>query len=161
MGLYGISLRGPNVSLLLLHWHFFQMLVAGFNWRFFVSKEESLLGAATPSLHLAFCVFGLLVFALFASVLIYWPYRYGSFMLDKNKRNRLMIGSALVYFFHVLPLWVIEFDILWSYGWMSEVQGVSFCFLSVSWIIETLGVWYAYIWHMSGYMNKNHGAVIG
>ena len=152
----GFGLRAPSFTLVLLHWHFLQVIISGFNWRFFISKEESLLGSGTPQAHVAFAVLGLLTFLLFASVLIYWPYRYGNFMLRKNRRNRLMLGSVIVYFIHVLPLWIIEFNIVWNYGWLTLMQGVAFIFLTVSWILETMGVWYAYMWHMSGFMHKNY-----
>ena len=157
MGLFGITLRSPRVTLLLLHWHFLQILVSGFNWRFFISKEESLLGSTVPRFHIAFCIIGLFVYAFVASVAIYWPYRYGQLMLTKHRRNSLMFGTALVYFLHVLPLWIVEFNILWSYGWITIMQGVAFIFITISWIFETLGVWYAYMWHMSSFLHKNYG----
>lgn len=156
MGLFGISLRSPQWTLIILHWHFMQILLSGFNWRYFISVEGSLLGESVPRIHLAFCIIGMFIFLLAASVIIYWPYRYGALMLAKHRRNRLMMGTAMIYFLHVLPLWIIEFNILWTYGWLALVQGVAFIFLTISWIIETLGVWYAYMWHMSGFMHKNY-----
>lgn len=151
------SLRGPRLSLFLLHWHFVQIFICGFNWRFFVSKEESMLGTNLPRAHVAFNVMGLLAYLFVASVFIYWPYRYGSYMLRKRRRNLLMLGSIIVYFIHVLPCWMIEFSIVWSYGWFTLIQSVSFLFLTISWILETVGVWIAYMWHMAGFMNNNYG----
>jgi hypothetical protein len=156
MGVYGISYRVPRATLVLLHWHFLQIIISGFNWRFFISKETSLLGESIPRIHIAFATIGLILYVFVASVVIYWPYRYGQLMLDKHKRNRLMFGTALVYFLHTLPLWIIEFDIVWSYGWFSVIQGVSFIFTTISWVLETLGVWYAYMWHMSSFMHNNY-----
>lgn len=160
MAYCGISLRSPQMTLVILHWHFVQIVISGFNWRFFISKEESLIGPTVPRFHIAFCVIGLFVYVFVASVLIYWPYRYGQLMLGKHRRNRLMLGTALVYFLHVLPLWIVEFNILWTYGWIALVQGVAFIFITISWIIETLGVWYAYMWHMSSFINRNYGDTI-
>ena len=116
-----------------------------------------MLGRNLPRFHIAFDVIGLLTYLLVASVLIYWPYRFGAYMLPKTRRNKLMLGAAIIYFFHVLPLWFVEFTIVWNYGWHTLIQSVSFLFLTFSWVVETLGVWYAYMWHMAGFMNKNYG----
>jgi hypothetical protein len=152
--------RAPRLTMFLLHWHFIQVIVCGFNWRWFISKEESMLGPDLPRFHIAFDVIGLLSFLLVSSVLIYWPYRYGAYMLPKSRRNKMMLGLAIIYFFHVLPLWMVEFSIVWSYGWFVLIQSVSFVFLTISWCVETVGVWYAYIWHMSGFMNRNYGTTV-
>ena len=151
------AFRAPRVTLLLLHWHFMQIIISGFNWRFFISKEESMLGSTLPRFHIGFCVIGLFLYMFVASSIIYWPYRYGQLMLAKHRRNRIMAGTALVYFMHVLPLWIAEFTILWSYGWISLIQGVAFIYTTISWVIESLGVWYAYMWHVSSFLNKNYG----
>ncbi len=155
-----LSVRAPSFALFVLQWHFVQIGISGFNWRFFVGNEESLLGVSTPRIHLAFCIIGLLVYLFVASVLIYWPYKYHASMLPKNRRNRLMLGSVLVYFTHVLPIWIIEFGILWTYGWLTLMQGIAFIFITVSWIVETLGVWYGYIWYASGFLQKNYGDTV-
>ena len=160
MAYYGISYRPPNLALFILQWHFIQIFLSSFNWRFFVSSEESLLGQSVPRIHLAFCIIGLLSYVFVASVLVYWPYKYHSSMLPKNRRNRLMLGSAVVYFTHVLPIWIVEFNILWTFGWLTTMQGVAFVFITISWIVETMGVWYAYMWHMSGFLNKNYGNTV-
>jgi hypothetical protein len=96
MGLYGISYRVPRATLVLLHWHFLQIIISGFNWRFFISKETSLLGESIPRIHIAFATIGLILYVFVASVVIYWPYRYGQLMLDKHKRNRLMFGTRVL-----------------------------------------------------------------
>lgn len=152
-----VQFRVPRVSLFLMHWHFFLLMVTGFNWRFFVSKEESMLGSNLPRIHLAFVIMGTLIYAFLASVFMFWPYRFGNYMLPKSRRNKLFLGAFLVYFVHVLPCWIVEFSIVWNYGWHTVIQAVSFVYLTVSWIIETLSVWYGYTWHMAGFMNANYG----
>lgn len=114
------------------------------------------MGDNVSQIHIAFVIIGIFVYILVASVIIYWPYRYGEMMLAKHRRNRLFIGTALIYFFHVLPIWIIEFSIAWNYGWLSLVQGVAIVFVTISWVLETLGVWYSYMWYMSSFMHNNY-----
>ena len=150
-------LRAPRLTLFLLHWHFFQVAICGFNWRFFISQEVSMLGENLTRFHIAFDIIGLLAFLMVSSVFIYWPYRFGAYMLPKTRRNKLMTGLFIIYFLHVLPLWIVEFGIIWNYGWHTLLQSVCFVFLTISWVLETLGVWYGYAWHMAGFFQKNYG----
>lgn len=72
----------------------------------------------------------------------------------------MMFGSVLVYFVHVLPCWIIEFGIVWDSGWHTTLQSLSFMFLTISWIFETLAVWYGYMWHMAGFMQRYYSNTI-
>ena len=115
-----------------------------------------MLGDNIPRAHAAFNIIGLLAFSFVGSVLMFWPYRYGCYMLPKRRRNKIFAGVAVTYFTHVLPCWMIEFSIVWSYGWFELLQGVSFILLTVTWILETVAVWHAYTWHMAGFMQIHY-----
>ena len=150
-------LRPPRLSLAILLAHPIAMAVSSFNWLLFTSNETSLLGATLPQAQIAFNAIGSFSFLIIASVLMFWPYRFGSFMLPKSRRNRLLLGTAIVYTFHVLPCWVIEFSIVWNYGWFAIIQAVSFIYLTSLFILESITVWIAYIWHLSGFTQNNYG----
>ena len=94
---------------------------------------------------------------LIASLLMFWPYRYGQFMLPKTRRNRLSGGIGIAYFTHVVPCWMMEFSVVWTYGWFTTLQGVSFICLTLTWALETVYIWAAYMWFMAGFMNNRYG----
>jgi hypothetical protein len=152
--------RAPRLSLLVLFWHPVVNALSAFNWLFFVSDETNLLGSQLSRAHIAFNVIGALTYLLISAVLIFWPYRFGAFMLGKTRRNRLVLGAILVYFTHILPCWMIEFSIVWNYGWFTVVQGTSFILLTMSFIVETLVVWLGYVWQMAGFMQQNYGNTV-
>lgn len=156
----GLPVRFPRLSLLVLFWHPIVNGLSAFNWLFFVSDETNLLGSQLPRAHIAFNAIGAVVYMMISSVLIFWPYRYGAFMLGKTRRNRLSLGSILVYFAHIMPCWIIEFSIVWNHGWFSVLQGSSFILLTMSFIVETLVVWFAYMWFMAGFMQSSYGNTV-
>lgn len=149
--------RLPRFSLFLLVWHAIVLTFTFFNWRYFVSEEESMVENTLPKVHLAFNIVAVLAFVLLGSVLMFWPYRYGAFMLPRNRRNKLLYGVSVSYFSHVLPLWIIELIIIWNYGWFVMIQSISFILLTMTCILETIAVWHFYIWHMSGYIHRTYG----
>lgn len=149
-------IRPPRLSLVLLFWHLIQIFISGFNWLYFLSNETSMIGTNLPRAHIAFNVMGMISYVLLASVFMFWPYRFGSFMLNKTRRNRLVAGCIIVYFIHVMPCWMMEFSVVWTYGWFSVLQGTSFLFLTLTWSLETLFVWLAYAWNMSGFMHNQY-----
>lgn len=149
--------RGVSFPVFLLNIHFLATIFSWFNWRYFINEEISLLGEQTARLHLAFCVIGTLGFFLVGSLFMYASYRWAAFLREKSRRNRMLSGAAIAYLTHILPLWIMEFGIVWSYGWMTLLQGVHFVFLSVLWVVETLVVWLAYTWHGSGLLHEKYG----
>ena len=154
---YSYPLRLPRFTLFLMAWHAALIIVCFFNWRFFMSAEESMLNQQLPRIYLAFSIIGTLFYVFGGSLLMFWPYRYGAFMLPKNRRNKMMIGVALSFFSHVLPLWIMDFSVIWLYGWFSLIQGASFILLTITWGLEMIGVWYMYTWQLSGYLDRHYG----
>lgn len=157
---FELPIRVPRLSLLILFWHPVVNAISAFNWLFFTSDETNLLGSQLTRAHIAFNVIGALVYLILSAVFIFWPYRFGAFMLGKTRRNRLALGSILVYFSHILPCWMIEFAVVWNHGWFSVLQGTSFVLLTMSFIVETVVVWVSYIWHMAGFMQANYGNTV-
>jgi hypothetical protein len=154
------QLRGVSFPLVLLNVHFVSVIFSWFNWRYFINAEVSLLGDQTPRLYVAFVVIGTIFFFLFGSLYLYASYRWAAFLREKSRRNRVLSGVAIVYLSHVLPLWIMEFGIIWTYGWMSLLQSAHFVFLSVIWILETLTVWLAYTWHGAGLLHEKYGSTM-
>lgn len=46
------------------------------------------MGEDLPRTHIAFCIIGMIVWLLIASVYVYWPYRYGAFCFEKVAETR-------------------------------------------------------------------------
>jgi hypothetical protein len=149
--------RGVSFSLVLLNIHFVAIILSWFNWRYFISAETSLLGTETPKLYVAFCVIGTFGFFLIGSLYMYGSYRWAAFLREKSRRNRLLTGIAVSYITHILPLWIMEFGIVWTYGWMTLLQGTHFVFLSIIWFAETLLVWLSFAWHGAGLLHEKYG----
>jgi hypothetical protein len=154
------QIRGVSFPLVLLNIHFVATIFSWFNWRYFINQEQSLLGDSTPRLYVAFCVIGTVGFFLIGSLYMYAAYRWAAFLREKSRRNRMLSGAAIAYLSHILPLWIIEFSIIWEYGWMTLLQGAHFVFLSMIWICETLLVWLAYTWHASGFLHQKYGSTM-
>eukprot|EP00658_Telonema_sp_P-2_P060915 TRINITY_DN49697_c0_g1_i1.p1 TRINITY_DN49697_c0_g1~~TRINITY_DN49697_c0_g1_i1.p1 ORF type:complete len:171 (+),score=25.97 TRINITY_DN49697_c0_g1_i1:335-847(+) len=153
----GFPLRLPRFTLFLMIWHVAIIILCFLNWRFFMSAEESMLSQQLPRIYLGFNIIGVLAYVFAGSLLMFWPYRYGAFMLPKNRRNKLMMGVAVSYFSHILPIWLMEFVVIWNFGWFNLIQGASFVLLTMTWSLETLGVWYMYVWQLSGYLDRHYG----
>ena len=151
------ELRGVSFPLFLLNIHFVATIFSWFNWRYFIANEESLLGSSQPKLYLAFCIIGTVGFFLIGSLYMFASYRWSSFLREKSRRNRVLSGAAIAYMSHILPLWIMEFGFVWTYGWMTLLQAVHFVFLSMIWIVETLIVWLGYTWHASGLLHEKYG----
>lgn len=81
-------------------------------------------------------------------------------MLGKTRRNRLAAGMVIIYFLHVMPCWMIEFSVVWNFGWFSILQGTSFIMLTMSFIVESLLVWISYVWQMAGFMQVNYSNTV-
>eukprot|EP00760_Papus_ankaliazontas_P028824 PhM_4_TR4004/c0_g3_i1/m.102906 len=152
-----VEFRKPRFTLFLLFWWFAEIWISALCWWFFLSEEEPLLGRSLPRVHIAFNIIGGIVYIFISSVFMFWPYRYGHCMLAKRRRQRISIGVLFVYFFRDSPCWFIELYVLWTHGFVSEIQGISFMLTAITWSIGTLIVWYRYMWTMAKYFQSIYG----
>ena len=156
MGLFS-HLRAPPVTLFLIFAYSAQFLLSALNWWWFVSKERALFGASLVDAHLAFVCIGTVVFTFLASPFLFWPYRYGRQMKPRSIRNAIISCIVIVFFTHDFPLWLIEFWMVWQFGWIYEVQGISIILLTITTAWGTFCVWLAYSWKLSKLLQVQFG----
>jgi len=154
---FGIEFRQPSMPLFFLFWYLAEISLSILNWWFFLDVEKQLLGTTVARTHLAFNLVGGFSFLLIAAPLMFWTYRYGHRMLTKRRRNRFSLGVLIVYLLRDLPIWIIEFRIVWIHGFMVEIQGVSFIATTMTFLVATVVCWFKYAWRMAKYFQIMYG----
>ena len=150
--------RAPKLPLLMLFGYFSQFFICGLNWWWFVSYEEALFGTQLVNSHLGFNIVGTISFLVIGSPFLFWPYHYGPQMPPRTRRNCVFLCLAIVYFSHDFPLWLMEFYMVWQYGWINKLQGISLFLLTFTTAFGTFGVWLGYAWKMSKLCHKYFGS---
>ena len=156
-----VEFRKPRITLFLLFWYFAEIGVSVLCWWFFYSREQQLLGTIIPNTHIAFNACGGAAYLLISAVFMFWPYRYGHCMLVSKRRDRFTTGIFIVYFLRDLPCWIIEFQVIWKHGFMSEIQGISFIVATITFAFATFVVWFKYTWRMAKYFQEMYGHMEG
>ena len=150
--------KAPKFSMILIYLYFAEYFLVILNWWWFVSLERALFGDSLVNAHIAFTVIGTFIFALIASPFLFWPYRYGSQMPPRNRRNCIFTCLVIVFFSHDFPLWCMEFFMVWRYGWIHVLQGVSMLLLTTTTAIGLFGVWLGYTWKASKLLQRQFGS---
>ena len=147
----------PPFHLALLFFYFVEYLIGIVHWWFFVEFESALFGTAVVNAHLAFNIIGSLLFFLVASPFIFMPYYYRDQTEYKVRRNSTVMAMGISWLFHDLPLWFIEFWIMWNFGWIHIIQGLSMILVSISFAVGFFSVWLGFAWKMSKLLQTHFG----
>jgi hypothetical protein len=158
MPLINCKPRPPRPHLLFLFYYFAQYFICALNWWWFVSYERALFGDDLVNAHLGFNVIGCISFALFASPFMFLPYRYGQRMSPRERRNSTIVCIVQVFVLHDFPLWLMEFWMVWQWGWIHELQGISIILLTSTTAVGFFGVWLGYPWKMSKVLQTYFGS---
>jgi hypothetical protein len=145
----GKGFRSPKVPLVLIFAFFADHFMVIMNWWLFVEYQGYLVGQSLVNAHISFAVIGSFFFILLASPFLFWAYRYGNQMPPKLRRNSIFLAAGISFLFHDFPLWLMELWVVWQYGWISVVQGISIFTLSFCTAIGFFGTWIGYTWKMS------------
>ena len=152
------------MNLVLMYWFATDSFIAIMNWWYCFSAELSDKAPAAANAHMIFALGGALLFFVVASPLLYYPHQYHHRLKqwDKqvNKPNKQRLKGRRAWKLHtVLGIWVcflstfprfiIEFHILYNYGWMKILQGASFLVTLITAGSGFLSVWGTYLWRMS------------
>ena len=146
------AIQFPPAHLILLFFFFIEYFVAIIHWWFFVNFEQALFGEDIVDVHLAFNIIGSVIFIFFASPFLFMPYYYRDQMEYKIRRNSTVFAVGLSWLFHDLPLWFIEFWIVWNFGWIHLIQGLSLILISLAFAVGFFSVWLGYAWKMSKFL---------
>lgn len=150
--------RLPRAQLVFLFLYFSVYFICVLNWWWFVSFERALFGDNLVNAHLGFNVVGCITFALFASPFMFLPYRYGQQMSPRDRRNSMIACMGAVFLLHDFPLWLMEFWMVWEWGWIHVLQGVSVILLTFTTAFGFFGVWLGYAWKMSKVLQTQFGS---
>lgn len=150
--------HAPRLMLVMIFLYFSEYYICGLNWWWFVSLERALFGDQMVDAHLAFNIIGAVSFGIVASPFLYWPYKYGPQMPPRTRRNCIFFSMSVVFFLHDFPLWCMEFWMVWQYGWITILQGISIVVLTFTTALGTFGVWLGYAWKMSKILQRYFGS---
>jgi len=150
-------LRSPQSALFLLYWYFIEIFISFMAWWWFMDRERALIGDTLVDWLVAFNAIGAVVYILIGSVLMFWSYHRMHCLKRSCRRNRLFGGVALVFLFRDLPCFLIEFWIVWKYGWMHILQGISVMLTTFSFSISLLMVWFIWAWKAAKCLELNYG----
>ena len=151
-------MRWPKPHLVFLFIYFSEYFICVLNWWWFVSYERALFGDDLVNAHLGFNVIGVVSFAIFASPFMFLPYRYGEQMTTRSKRNSAILCMMTVFLLHDFPLWLMEFWMVWQWGWIHILQGVSIIILTGTTTFGFFGVWLGYAWKVSKLLQTYFGS---
>eukprot|EP01063_Lacrimia_lanifica_P025324 TRINITY_DN3310_c0_g1_i1.p3 TRINITY_DN3310_c0_g1~~TRINITY_DN3310_c0_g1_i1.p3 ORF type:complete len:186 (+),score=60.85 TRINITY_DN3310_c0_g1_i1:75-632(+) len=151
-------IRAPRASLFLLYWYFVSCFMSFMAWWWFMSNERALLGDTLVDWHVALNTLGAVLYLLFGSVLMFWPYRYYHQMIASSRRNRIMAGVYTIFLARDFPCWLIEFWVLWKYGWMHVIQGISVMLATISFSFGLIMCWLLYAWKLAKYLEHQFGS---
>jgi hypothetical protein len=149
-------LAKPHLMFLFLY--FSEYFISALNWWWFVSYERVLFGDTLVNAHLAFTIVGCITFAFFGSPFMFLPYRYGNRMSPRERRNASIACVMTVFLLHDFPLWIMEFWMVWQWGWINILQGVSVLLLTFTTAVGFFGVWLGYAWKMSKLLQVYFGS---
>ena len=150
-------IRLPKVQLAALFLYFMQYIIIILNWWWFVSYEVPLFGSALVRAHIAFAVMGSILFILIASPFLFWSYRYSNQMPPKTRRNCFFFAVGVAFLTHDFPLWLMEFWMVWQFGWMHVIQGMSIFLLTFTTLVGLFSVWLGYAWKLSRQLQHYFG----
>ena len=120
--------------------------------------ERALLEDTLVDWHLACNIIGAVLYVFVGSVLMFWPYRYYHQMLDSSRRNRIMAGVYTIFLVRDFPCWLMEFWVLWKYGWISVIQGISVMLATFSFAFGLIMCWLIYTWKIAKILEKQFGS---
>jgi len=151
------GLRIPHLSLTLLYFYVAEGTVCLLNYWWFIKYESNIFGTMLVNAHVGFNVLGTLVFLFVSSPFLFWPYRYANQMPPQSRKSSIYFCLYTIYFLHDFPLWAIEFWVVWKYGWLSVIQGVSLLLLTFAAAYGTFAVWLSYAWKCSRTLQYYYG----
>ena len=153
-----MKVRWPKWQLFLLFLYFSEYFICALNSWWFVSYERALLGNDIVNAHIGFNVVGTISFGILSSPFLFMPYRYGAQMTKRSRRNSSIACMGTVFLLHDWPLWLMEFYIVWQYGWIHVLQGVSISLLTITTTFGFFGVWLGYAWKVARVLQQYYGS---
>jgi len=141
------------IILFFMCWYCVENVIPLANYIVWVRNQTTML---TPELRITYITFvGIALVVYFAPVLYLFVracmYHSGRRFMQQEPRARhyLWYGIAAVYFFADKPLFIIEFYIVYHFGYHHLLQTCSFLLKTISWLLGSVVVWVSYVWWMS------------
>eukprot|EP00659_Diplonema_papillatum_P003692 gene3692-5745_t len=157
-------LKLPSVSLIFVYWFAVDAFLGIANWWFCISREPMDVAPTSAVLEGIFALISFFVYFGVASPLLYYPHYYRERLRTWDKvvnrpakkkdlgartwRSYTILG-IWVYFASALPRFLMEYHILFTYGWTYRLQGVAFFSSLITNFNAFLTVWGSYLWRAS------------
>jgi hypothetical protein len=154
----GSVCKKPAVHLVVLFYYFISYFLTLLNYWFFLGNERTLIGNDFVQAYLAMNVIGIACMLLLGSPWIFMAYYFGSQLNYRQRRNATVLGLVISFVFHDFALWVMDFYVVWNYGWIHLLQGTSFVLLCVSATVGFFGLWLGYAWKVSKILQQHFSA---
>eukprot|EP00659_Diplonema_papillatum_P009715 gene9715-15085_t len=133
----------------LMYWYGACSIFSIANYVSWVRFNEPLVGSTVEGAYLSFVVLTILVYVFVGGLSFFWAQFYcdrESKEGIKSRNRRVHTGMFFIYFLSDSPLFIIDLYIVYHYGWVDEVQGITFILKLVSWLVGTFFVWFVYMW---------------
>lgn len=63
-----------------------------------------------------------------------------------------------MYFTSVLPMYCLQFFVVYRHGILYVLDGICFALLLISWMVGTLVVWFSYMYQVARFLQTQTGA---
>lgn len=147
----------PRLLLIVLFLSGVTQLVNVLSWILHISNQDGTVDATAVRVYIIVAGVGFLVFISISGPLIYWPYAHGSEMSPQARRNAFCLGLIVSFLVHDFPVGWMEIWVVWQYGWLSVLQGMSLILTMLCFAIGFFTTWIAYTWKMSKFMQIRFG----
>jgi len=147
-------------SCFLFFWYMANVIITMSNYVAWVRFQDDLFDVSLRNTYVAFVAIGMTMYA--------GPSSYcfvRSIMLereglqnerDKEQRDYLLtLAVMFVYFSSDLPLFVVQYIIVFNYGYFSIIQSLSFLLTVISFVLGSYLVWTNYMWSAAKYLQTH------
>jgi hypothetical protein len=106
---------------------------------------------------LVFVIVSVGLFWTFIGPALVYVAKYAGTQKDRNKW--LTIALLVAFAFTDLPMFMCDITIVYYYGWVSAVQGISFVIRLISGFLGAVVTWFIYMWRLSKLLHEQIGGM--
>ena len=160
----GNQTKGARIKdhpIFLMYWYGACSIFSIINYVSWVRFEEDLVGGDVTRAYLAFVLITVMVYLCASGFCFFWAARYCDQETKegiKQRNKRVHQGMLFIYFLSDVPFFILDLYIVYWYGWVDVIQGISFVLKLMSWMVGTFFVWFVYMWKVSKFLHRKTGA---
>ena len=147
------------LPLVLLVFYFIGCMLTIANYVAFVRYNGALYGVDLLRAYLAFAIIGTISYALFSGVAWLWAHKYCQ--TDRDRIQKIAVGVIIIFLFHDLPIFIMEWHMILSHGWRNPFQGFVYVCQWISFLLSFILSWLGYTYVASGYLHRSTSGYAG